>query len=444
MKELLHIGTIEFVSLPDDNIEHVPAKVDTGADNSAIWASNMHLEDGKLLFNFFAPGSAFYSEEPVVTNAFRTTTVKNSFGQKEFRYKIQLRVRVGDHTLRRWFTLADRSRNAYPILLGKNFLRNMFIVDVSKKNLVSSDEDLNKVLIFTDFPEETAEYLKQVKSYNTKPISYECTQYDKLQFCIDGSGTQVVNTLTGRDLADYGFVYLKNHHNNEFAKSIAEYLQFRARPFADQEFLYSLSASKLSEYMRLSCFGLSVPATVCAATPILKKQYRQLADQLGTPFVMKEIHSDKGRKNYLVGSKKDFDSILAAADPGHDVYLVQKFIPNDGYYRLYVTGKDVSLAIWRTPVSHKDRLKTHLNKPAGSANASNISLDEVPGEAEELALRAADCMARQIAGVDMLQDNLTGKWYILEANNDPQIRSGSFIDKKAEMVAKYFETELNR
>ena len=65
-KELIHIGTIEFVSLPDDQIERVPAKIDTGADNSAIWASNIHLDKGKLMFNYFAPGSMFYRPEPVI------------------------------------------------------------------------------------------------------------------------------------------------------------------------------------------------------------------------------------------------------------------------------------------------------------------------------------------------------------------------------------------
>src|SRR5437868_3314061 len=103
-KQLHHIGTVELVSLPDDDIQAVPAKIDTGADNSAIWASNIHLQDDKLVFNFFAPGSAFYNDKPVTSNAFRTTTVRNSFGQKEFRYKIQLRITVGSHTLRRWFT----------------------------------------------------------------------------------------------------------------------------------------------------------------------------------------------------------------------------------------------------------------------------------------------------------------------------------------------------
>lgn len=443
MKQLQHIGTIEHVSLPSDGVQSVPAKIDTGADNSAIWASNIKLVDGKLQFNFFAPGSMFYNEEPVVSDAFRTTTVRNSFGHKEFRYKIRLQISIGDHKLTRWFTLADRSRNNYPILLGKNFLKNTFIVDVSKKHLVSQQGGVPAVLIFTEYKEETDKFFETVKQHNTMPIDYDCVSYDQLYFCMSGSSMSVTNMASGKDLASYSFTYFKNHHNRELSASAAEYLHYKARPFADQEFLQFMSASKLSEYVRLSCFGLSVPPTIAANTPLLLQNYENIVKKLGLPFVLKEIRSDKGKFNYLIKSESDFKEMLKQALPGH-IYCAQQYIQNKGYFRMYVTGKEVSLAIWRSSTEHENRLKNHLNKPKGSANATNVPLDKVPGEAQDLAIRAASCMNRQICGVDLVQDSKTGIWYVLEANNDPQIRSGSFIPAKAEMVAKYFEKELNQ
>ncbi len=443
MKNLPHIGTIELVSLPDDHIQAVPAKIDTGADNSSIWASNIHLKDGKLVFNFFAPGSVFYREKPVVSTAFRTTTVRNSFGHKEFRYKIRLKVKIGKRTLSRWFTLANRSRNNYPILLGRNFLKNNFIVDVSRKYVLSQQTDPVRVLVFTNFQTETAAFFEQVSKSNTIPINYECVGYDELMYFINGSATRVINIVSGEDLAKYHFIYFKNHHKREFSSSAAEYLRYKGRAFADKEFNQYMSASKLSEYMRLSCYGVNVPPTICAATSILKVKYSELTTVLGSPFVLKEMHSDKGKFNYIIKNEEDFKDILAKAPEAH-VYLAQKFIPNNGYYRIYVMGKEVELAIYRSPTTHKDRLKDHLNKPRGSVNAVNVPLDEAPGEAQELAIRAADCMNRQVAGVDLIHDKETGQWYVLETNNDPQIRTGSFINAKAAMVAKYFERELNQ
>ncbi len=443
MKDLLHIGTVEQVSLPDDGIENISAKIDTGADNSSIWASNIRLHKGKLYFHFFAPGSTHYRDTEVVSSAFRTTTVRNSFGHKEFRYKIRLQVIIGDHRLVRWFSLANRAHNNYPILLGKNFLKDTFIVDVSKKHLVGPQAGPSRVLIFTEYQAETTQFFKQVSQSNSQPIDYQCVSYGALEFWIDGLNTRVINTDADEDIANYSFVFFKNHHQRELSATAAEYLHYKGRPFADQEFSNYMSASKLSEYMRLSCHGLSVPLTMSARTPLLLTSYQRLKQQLGLPFVLKEIRSDKGKFNYLIDSKKDFERLLAAAPEDH-IYCAQRYIPNDGFYRMYVMGKEVVLAIWRSTTPHADKLKSHLNKPRGSANAVLVPLDQISGEAQNLALRAADCMNRQIAGVDLVQDNQTGNWYLLEANNDPQIRTGSFIDAKAEMVAKYFEKELNQ
>lgn len=444
MKRLLTIGIIEQVSLPDDAIESVPAKIDTGADNSSIWASNIHLRhDGKLVFNFFASGSMFYREQEVVSSAFRTTTVRNSFGDKEFRYKIQLKITIGPHTLTSWFTLADRSRNNYPILLGKNFLKDTFIVDVSQKHLIGPHAEPARILIFTEYQAATKTFFEQVARSNSTPIDYQCVSYGALKFSIDGFNSTVVNTETGDDLASYSFVFFKNHHHRELSASAAAYLHYKGRPFADQEFTSYMSASKLSEYMRLSCHGVSVPLTICARTPLLQASFTELKLRLGLPFVLKEIRSDKGKFNYLIRTKKGFATQLSQAPADH-IYCAQKYIENDGFYRMYVLGKEVALAIWRASAPHEDKLKEHLNKPRGGANAVIVSLDQVPGEAQHLALMAADCMDRQVAGVDMIQDKQTGGWYVLEANNDPQIRTGSFVDAKAEIVAKYFEKELNQ
>ena len=53
-------------------------------------------------------------------------------------------------------------------------------------------------------------------------------------------------------------------------------------------------------------------------------------------------------------------------------------------------------------------------------------------------------MQREIAGIDVIQDRKTKKWYVLEVNNSPQIRSGAFVDEKLKAVAAYFDHELSQ
>lgn len=437
------IGSNELVAFPDYELTEVPAKTDTGADSSAVWASNIHLEDDKLVFNFFAPGSVWYNEEPVVCTVYRSTVVKNSFGVKEFRYKIRLRIKLGDTVRKRWFSLADRSNNTYPVLLGRNFLKDKFVVDVSSQYIHGGIKDVHKIAIFTrDIPESVA-FFEKVSSQAKGSISYDCMNYDSLLFYINGAATKVQTVESGTDIASYDYTYFKNHHDRELACAAATYLQFKGRSFADQEFATFMSGSKLSEYMKLACYGIPVPPTLCAKTSVLLDRFEFIEETLGLPFVLKATGSDKGKDNYLISERADFVKILKD-DKEQYVWCAQKYIPNDGFYRFCALHKEVSLAVWRAAVPHENRLKQHLNKPRGSANASKVSLDSLPGDAEHLALKAASCMNRQVAGVDLIQDKASEKWYILEVNNDPQIRSGSFPDEKVKMMADFFEKELKR
>ena len=51
MKEKSVIGSTEFVDF-GERAQKVPAKIDTGADSSAVWASNISIDkDGVLKFS---------------------------------------------------------------------------------------------------------------------------------------------------------------------------------------------------------------------------------------------------------------------------------------------------------------------------------------------------------------------------------------------------------
>jgi glutathione synthase/RimK-type ligase-like ATP-grasp enzyme len=439
-KKLLHIGTIELVSLPDDQVRGIPAKIDTGADGSAIWASNIKQKDGKLTFNLFAPGSAYYSKRVVTTTAYKTTSVKNSFGHKELRYKIRLNVQVGEHVVREWFSLADRSRNTFPILLGKNFLKNRFVVDVSRQYLVSKGVASHKVLVVDRSPNLTAEFFAKVKQQNKLNLDYAATSFKSLLYYLEGTNTEVTNTKEGEDLAYYTLTYFKSHTGyTEFAAAAAEYLQFKGRPFVDRELANYISDSKLTESTKLACYNLPIPPTICAQTALLSEQFDTIKKTFGLPFVLKEIASDRGRNNYLVSSRKQFDEILDRAPKEH-VYLAQKYIENNALVRVYVTGSTATLAIKKSAEHHTGN-RRHITKFSSDGEAKVVKVSE---EMAELAVQAAKCLERQVAGVDIVRDIHSKKWYILEVNSAPQIRSGSQVDAKAAALAQFFDKELSR
>ncbi len=125
------IGKETRISLKDYGLFNIPAKVDTGADSSSIWASDIKLQDKVLSFKLLDKTSPYYSGKVIKTKEYKIYRINNSFGHVERRYAVNLKVQLNDRKIKARFTLADRSTKKYPILIGRRFLRNRFLVHVS-------------------------------------------------------------------------------------------------------------------------------------------------------------------------------------------------------------------------------------------------------------------------------------------------------------------------
>lgn len=147
------IGRTALVSFPTEGIKGVPAKIDTGADSSSVWASNLHIDDDHTLhYTLFAAESPFYSGKTHTTKSYKVRLIRSSNGTTQVRYSVKLTVSIGGRKVRGSFTLADRSNNTYPVLIGNKLLYRKFLVDVaigkirSEKNKAKSNK-LNSELL---------------------------------------------------------------------------------------------------------------------------------------------------------------------------------------------------------------------------------------------------------------------------------------------------------
>jgi len=132
------IGWKETIDLPELGIFNVDVKIDTGARTSVLHCNAIRpcIIDGLLyveceLITDFKNNSSSTFTLPVV----KEKKIKNSFGQQEERFLIRTTARLfgQDHPIR--LTFRDRSAMEYPMLLGRNFIKNKFLVDVSLENL---------------------------------------------------------------------------------------------------------------------------------------------------------------------------------------------------------------------------------------------------------------------------------------------------------------------
>lgn len=129
----LIIGRSERLNFVDLGIHGVPAKVDTGAYRSAVHASDIEEKDGVVSFMVFGghPVCGKMAQR-LSTDEFQKVMVANSFGHKEERYDVRLKVKLGPKIFQAKFTLADRSKKIYPILLGRTMLNRRFLVDTNE------------------------------------------------------------------------------------------------------------------------------------------------------------------------------------------------------------------------------------------------------------------------------------------------------------------------
>ena len=125
------IGNTEYISI--GKLSKIPAKIDTGADSSSIWASNIEVKkDGTLTFKLFAPSSPHYTGETLQSTDYTISSVRSSNGIKQIRYRTKLKIALGNQIIETNFTLANRRRNIFPVLIGRKTISGLFLVDVSK------------------------------------------------------------------------------------------------------------------------------------------------------------------------------------------------------------------------------------------------------------------------------------------------------------------------
>jgi hypothetical protein len=128
------IGRIDKVDFPLLNLKDLNVKIDTGAYTSTIHCSKISLEDTVLKCLFFEKGHPYYTGKECEFESFSMKQVKSSNGISENRYRINTSIILFNKTYKINLTLSSRDDMRFPVLIGRRFLSNKFIVDVNLKN----------------------------------------------------------------------------------------------------------------------------------------------------------------------------------------------------------------------------------------------------------------------------------------------------------------------
>lgn len=140
-------GNVEWVYVVKANTSF-ESRIDTGASVSSISAINIEPfeREGAKWYRFEIPlnkNETIKMEAPWV----RTTKIKqaSSDGELEERPIVKLAVKVGELTETAEFSLRNRTNMQYVVLIGREFLNDIAVVDVSRQFVQKKIENTSEV-----------------------------------------------------------------------------------------------------------------------------------------------------------------------------------------------------------------------------------------------------------------------------------------------------------
>lgn len=271
----------------------------------------------------------------------------------------------------------------------------------------------------------------------TDDVNVVFRSIDELYFGIGDGEVAVAETVTGRDLSDFGLVQFASYPRPtaSLIGAIAAYLDYHGVPAINMTGIGV--PTKLVQYVRFALEGLPVPPMVYVSREMLLESFSVLARDLELPFVLKALSSSNGRHNYLISDERQLVERLSSLEHCAHSYLAQRLVPNDTTYRLLVLGGVSSIVIRRTWAPG-----THLTNTSRGGTGTLVEPGECDPLAVQIALEAANLLGNEVVGINVMQDWTTGQWYLLGADPNPALTSGVFVAEKLVAYASYLRRRL--
>lgn len=135
MTQLPLLGWREWVALPELNLQHIKAKIDTGARSSALHAFTLdpYRKGGQRWIMFAIHPEQKHTDTiiechaPIKDRRF----VSDSGGHKQRRYVIESQLLLGQTLISAEITLTNRDNMQFRMLLGRTAMNGRFIIDPS-------------------------------------------------------------------------------------------------------------------------------------------------------------------------------------------------------------------------------------------------------------------------------------------------------------------------
>lgn len=286
---------------------------------------------------------------------------------------------------------------------------------------------------------DTAQSMVEQLNPSKHEVVYEGCFLEDLAFLYDGQKLAVINTNNGRDIKDYDGVFMlgwfKKRKHEDVALAAGRYMQSMGKKVLNSEAVNNRSRSKVSQYVLCALGDIPQAPFVFIGN---RTRLLDIVDKstIEYPLIVKSATGSRGTHNFLVNNVRELENALdeMPTKPA----IIQHFVPNNGDYRILVMGGKVKLIIHRTSQD-----SSHLNNTSQGGKAALVARSDVKPRMLDDAVKISRALGREVTGVDMILDQNTGQHYFLEANNMPQLTTGSFVSEKAKALDDFFTEWIN-
>jgi glutathione synthase/RimK-type ligase-like ATP-grasp enzyme len=261
-------------------------------------------------------------------------------------------------------------------------------------------------------------------------ITYSPCDYEDLTYAYNGKELEILDH-NDTDIRSYDAIFqlgwFKTKTLEDMALSVALYAEHHSVMHRNSEALYNRSTRKTSQYVAAALNGVQTIPFIYA------QDFNKMlvwARARRFPLIVKDAAASRGNNNHLAKNINEVEDILKKSQG--IPYLIQDYIENDGDYRLLVAGNQIKLAMLR-----KGSEGSHLNNTSKGGMGTLTDIDKLNPSMARDAITIARVLRRDFSGIDMVVDRRTNKHYFLEANNMPQLSTGSNVSAKLTILHEY-------
>lgn len=135
------VGRREKISIIDLELIDLDVKIDTGADSNALHCDHIVIDEAtnRVSFVLLDEVHESYHGRKITLPIYKIKKVRSSNGQLEERPSVKVTVKFFGKEYKSIISLTNRADMKFPMLIGRKFLNERFLVDVSKEYLTMEE-----------------------------------------------------------------------------------------------------------------------------------------------------------------------------------------------------------------------------------------------------------------------------------------------------------------